>query len=219
VRERYLPDCPLKLALPPRCSVAGTVCCVHATPFSKTPHAYYTGNSSFTNILFAINRKEERRDMQSPLRHNLHKRIRAIMVHTKDYGSKGPGRLAKDAGVSRSTVTRFLKGESTPSVYMVLALLNALEGQLGREVDLRELISLDGTYPTPSVCDLMGCPGCLPPEAHNEDGTTKPEYQHMKGGEWSVTPQPRALTEDEPDASLLSPFFSLSSIEADKEGL
>jgi transcriptional regulator with XRE-family HTH domain len=114
------------------------------------------------------------------------------MVHTQYYGSKGPGRLARDAGVARSTVMRFLRGESNPSVFMVLALLDAIQKQLDRDIDLRELISLDGSYPTPSVCDLMGCPGCLPPEAYTRDGTIKSAYRHMKGGEWSVTSAPNA---------------------------
>ena len=112
------------------------------------------------------------------------------MVHIKCYESQGPGRLARDAGVARSTVTRFLRGESSPSIFMVLALLKAIEQQIGREIDLRELISLDGTYPTQSVCELMGCTGCLPPGAHDQDGATRPAYQGMKGGDWSVTPPP-----------------------------
>jgi transcriptional regulator with XRE-family HTH domain len=124
--------------------------------------------------------------MQSACNRTLHKRIWAIMVHVKRYQSCGPSRLARDAGVARSTVTRFLSGKSTPSVYMILALLNEIEKQLGRNIDLRELISVDGKYPTASVCKLMGCTGCLPPEAHNSDCTTRPEYAHMKGGEWSV---------------------------------
>ena len=124
--------------------------------------------------------------MQSAANRTLHRRIWAIMVHVPRYQSFGPSRLARDSGLARSTVTRFLSGESTPSVYMVLALLSAIEKQMGRHIDLRELISIDGNYPTPSACKLMGCKGCLPPEAHNRDCTTKPEYSHMKGGEWSV---------------------------------
>src|SRR5579871_3149390 len=116
-------------------------------------------------------------------RPDLHKRILAIMLHTTRYSVGGAARLAKDAGVCRSTVTRFLRGESNPSVFMVLALLEALERQLGRQVDLRELISLDGTYPTPSVCALFGCPGCLPAKCWNQDDTLKKEYKQLKGGE------------------------------------
>jgi hypothetical protein len=67
----------------------------------------------------------------------------------------------------------------------------ALEDELGFRLDPRELVSLDGRYPTESVCELVGCPGCLPDEAYNEDGSLRPEYEDVPPGQWSAGPLAR----------------------------
>lgn len=117
----------------------------------------------------------------------LHNRIMALMAHTTRYAFQGETRLAKDAGVSKSAVSRLLTGQSSPSFALVVALTKALEKRLGRALDPRDLISLDGNYPTATACELAGCKGCLPAEAYDENNCLKPEYKDMKPGQWSVS--------------------------------
>jgi len=116
-----------------------------------------------------------------------HNRILALMAHTTRYAFKGESRLAHDAGVSKSAVCRFLNGQSSPSYVLVALLTQALERALGKRLDPRELVSLDGTYPTASVCQLASCTGCLPAEAFDNEGNLKPEFKGIKPGEWSLS--------------------------------
>ena len=123
----------------------------------------------------------------------VHNRILALMAHTNRYAFKGESRLAMDAGVSKSAVCRLLNGQSSPSFALVSSLTRALEPHLhrgleGRRLDPHELISLDGTYPTASACQLAGCKGCLPAEAYDEQNRLRPEFQNMKPGQWSLSP-------------------------------
>lgn len=115
-----------------------------------------------------------------------HNRIAAVLEHVPYYSFQGQVRLARDAGVSKSAVSRLLSGQTAPSFAVALAVTNALERRLGRRLDMRELLSLDGSYPTPSVCDLCGCGGCLPNRAYNPDDTLRPEYRHVPAGAWSL---------------------------------
>src|SRR5437660_736820 len=105
----------------------------------------------------------------------IYNRIAAVMSHTTRYAFKGQARLAADSGVSKSAISRLISGQSLPSYASVWAITRALEKQIGKPLDPRELISLDGTYPTPSVCTLVGCRGCLPNEAYDDEGNRKPE--------------------------------------------
>ena len=118
----------------------------------------------------------------------IHNRILAIMAHTTRYAFKGESRLAADAGVSKSAVSRLINGQSSPSFALVCGLTRALEKQLGKHLDPRELLSFDGTYPTPSVCQLAGCKGCLPSAAYDEEGRLRPQFKDVKPGEWSLSP-------------------------------
>jgi hypothetical protein len=68
-----------------------------------------------------------------------------------------------------------------------MALTRALEEQLGKRIDPRELVSMDGTYPTASVCVLCGCTGCLPHQVWDEESDTiRPEYRHIQAGKWAL---------------------------------
>lgn len=116
----------------------------------------------------------------------VHNRIVAAMIHTSRYAFKGKARLAADCGVAPSTVCRFILGQCSPSFSLVAAVTAALEKQLGQAIDPRELVSRNGTYPTPSICALCGCKGCLPDEAYDEDDRIKPEYRHLKSGQWTT---------------------------------
>jgi len=117
----------------------------------------------------------------------VHNRIQAVMSHITRYAFKGGTRLAADAGVSKSAVCRLLNGQSSPSYTLLHLILRALERHLGKSLDPRELISLDGTYPTASVCQLAGCSGCLPAEAYDAEGNLKAEFKHFKPGHWSLS--------------------------------
>lgn len=117
----------------------------------------------------------------------VHNRILALMAHTTRYAFQGETRLANDAGVSKSAVSRLLTGQSSPSFALVVALTKVLEKRLGRSLDPRDLISLDGSYPTATACELAGCRGCLPAEAYDEHNRLKPEYKDVKPGQWAVS--------------------------------
>src|SRR5947209_1607159 len=123
--------------------------------------------------------------MPSALNRQINNRLLAILAHINRYSFQGQARLAQDAGVDRSTVCRLMSGQSSPSFAVVLALTQALEKQLGKRLDPREILSLDGTYPTASVCELVGCSGCLPADAYNSDDTLKPEFKNVKPGQWT----------------------------------
>jgi len=122
-----------------------------------------------------------------PLPRLFHNRIAAILAHIPRYAFQGPARLARDIGVSRSTIHRLLAGEAAPSFALALAVLTELEKALGRRLDFRDLISFDGIYPTKSVCDLCGCRGCLPPGAWDEErDEVKPEFRGVRSKEWTT---------------------------------
>lgn len=113
-------------------------------------------------------------------------RIREIAIHVPWYGFKTQARLARDSGVSPATISRLVHRKSQPSLKLSLQIAQALSYRLGRPLDVREVFSVDGRYPTPSVCILTGCRSCLPPEAYDEDENLKPEYCAMKAGAWSL---------------------------------
>lgn len=119
----------------------------------------------------------------------IHTRILQIMAHTTRYAFKGRSRLAADAGVSKSAVTRLINGNSSPSWHVLCALIGALERHTGRHLDPREVVSADGTYPTDAVCDLVGCQGCMPEEAYDADERLRDEYRGIRPGTWSTPPR------------------------------
>ncbi|MDQ2687672.1 MAG: helix-turn-helix domain-containing protein [Armatimonadota bacterium] len=108
------------------------------------------------------------------------------MVHAPRYSFQGQARLAADAGVSRSTISRLISGRINPSYRLAQAVTDALEKHLKRPLDLRELLSPDGAYPTASGCALAGCRGCMPEEAYDAEGNLKPEYRDQRPGHWSL---------------------------------
>lgn len=129
-------------------------------------------------------RQGRRRKINTGLVYN---RLLAIMAHTTRYAFKGEARLAADARVARSTISRLVTGQSNPSFALVTAVSQALSHHLSRRIDPHEFISFDGLYPTPSVCQLVGCTGCLPSEVYTENGHRKDEYRDIKPGQWSMT--------------------------------
>lgn len=105
--------------------------------------------------------------------HPVHNRIRAFMEHSTSYAFMGEVRLAKDCGVSCAAISRLLSGKSSPSFALLVRITQAFERQFRLSLDPREIVSLDGTYPTDTVCRLVGCRGCTPQSAWNEDDTLK----------------------------------------------
>lgn len=119
--------------------------------------------------------------VQQPIVHN---RIVAIMAHTTRYAFRGESRLADDAGISRSALCRLINGQTSPSFAVVSTITRALSKALGKVLNPHDVISMDGTYPTKTVCYLAGCGGCLPDEAYDDDDRLRPEYRNVKPGHW-----------------------------------
>lgn len=104
-------------------------------------------------------------------------RIEKIMSHSYRYAFMGRSRLATDIGVSRSTITRLLNGQTSPTFMVLWSITRALEQALGRSFDPRDMVSLNGKYPTSSVCELVGCSGCTPEDAYSDDLRLRPAFQ------------------------------------------
>jgi transcriptional regulator with XRE-family HTH domain len=124
--------------------------------------------------------------MQGKLRS--HNRIKAVLLHTKRYAFKRQSNLARDTGLSESAISRLVRGHSSPSFNTLMKVVTALEAEVGKRLDPRELVSMDGSYPTPNVCDLVGCPGCLPDEAYDDNGALLSEFADTPPGDWSMGP-------------------------------
>ena len=85
------------------------------------------------------------------------------MAHINYLWIEGQARLAKkNLGYLPHSVSRMVRGKSTPSLAAVLVITRVLEQRFGKRIRSRDMLNFDGQYPTPSVCDLCGCKGCLP---------------------------------------------------------
>jgi DNA-binding XRE family transcriptional regulator len=114
-------------------------------------------------------------------------RVQVFLVHIPRLSICGQARLAAEAGVSRSTISRLVGGRINPSYRLARSVTSVLERMLGKPLDMRDVFSTDGTYLSPSGCALCGCGGCLPEAAWGEDGTLKPAWQDARPGDWSLT--------------------------------
>jgi DNA-binding phage protein len=114
-----------------------------------------------------------------------HNRIAAIMMHTDRYSFRGTSRLAADTGLSKSTISHLVRGKSSPLYITVERVVKALVDQLGRPLNHQEVVSATGRYPTPSVCALVGCRGCLPDRAFSSEGELLEEMRQVTPGNWS----------------------------------
>lgn len=118
----------------------------------------------------------------------LHNRLPLVLAHTCRYAFEGQARLARDVGVSRSTVSRLIGGRTRPHPALMRRVTEALAVALGRPLTSRELFSPDGTYPTRSGCVLCHCPGCLPEYAFDRFCERRPAYAAMEPGDWTLAP-------------------------------
>jgi transcriptional regulator with XRE-family HTH domain len=116
----------------------------------------------------------------------VYNRLAAVLEHIQAYYFEGPSKLAADANVSRSALSRLVHGKSSPSYAVVCKVTAAIEKRLGRRIDPRDLVSIDGEHPTTSVCELCGCKGCLPECAYDESGNLKPCHRHLRPGKWTL---------------------------------
>src|ERR1700722_8339469 len=160
---------------PARPPVQGSL---HAWPFTpmmvtERAHAYIRNFPTFRRIM------PESSDTVSRVhKPRIQNRIKPIMAHIFWYTIQGQYRLARDCGLSQATISRLVRDEIEPSPHVAATASKGLPTRLGMPLALRECFSLDGTYPTPRVCDLTGfCGGCFPYEALQDDGTMKPEYR------------------------------------------
>ncbi len=139
-------------------------------------------------------KREGAKEPRTPAR--IRNRIPELLPHISWFSIEGQARLAADVGVSRSTITRLVNGTTSPSYRLVVDVTEAISRRLGGSLKLpstfrldpREIFTTDGTYPTPSACDLCGCGGCIPDYAFNPSGERHPEFKDMQPGDWCVTP-------------------------------
>ena len=110
------------------------------------------------------------------------------MQHIPYFSIGGPARLARDAGVAKSTISRLLSGKSTPSYRLVIAVTHAIERRANQAIGAHELFSASGTYGTQSVCSLMQCGGCLPGEIYDRyTDQVLPQYRSLRPGNWQFS--------------------------------
>jgi hypothetical protein len=118
-------------------------------------------------------------------------RIADVMAHTPYYQFKGTGRLAADARVDGSTISRLIHGQINPSFLLVTRVTSALEFRMGMKLDPRDLVAENGEFLTNFVCDLAACRGCLPVNALDEFGDRKAAFLDVKKGEWVTSRYPK----------------------------
>ena len=137
-------------------------------------------------------------NLTRPKRPRSHNRVAAVMAHTTKYAFKGRARLAADAGVSRSALTRLMSGARWPGHVIVGRIAGVLERELGKRIDCRELVSETGEYPTRFVCELVGCRGCKPPQFYSPNPAVEASYADVKPGFWTGDNQEREAAKWQP---------------------
>ncbi|MBS1722970.1 MAG: helix-turn-helix transcriptional regulator [Armatimonadetes bacterium] len=116
-----------------------------------------------------------------------------VMAHSDRFAFRGSSRLAFDAGVNPSTLSRILYGEINPSFALVARLTGALEKEFGLRFDPRDLVAENGEFLTPFTCDLVGCPGCLPDKSHDGSNVITPEFRSVKPASWVTSRYPKGF--------------------------
>lgn len=122
-------------------------------------------------------------------------RLADVMAHHDRFAFKGVSRLAREAGVSPSSVSRLINGKYNPSFLMVARLANALERAYGYSIDPRDLVAEGGNFIHKFCCDVVGCSGCLPENALDEFGDTKQAFEKVEPGKWVTSKHPKGITQ------------------------
>ncbi len=120
-------------------------------------------------------------------------RLGDVMMHITRYSFDGSARLAEDAQVTRSSISRILSGKMNPSFVMVARITGAIEEQLGFQIDPRDLISEAGAFRTPYVCEALHCGNCLPDIAHDDSDRLSPQYKAILPGKWVTSESPKGF--------------------------
>lgn len=129
-------------------------------------------------------------------------RLRAVLLHVPYFSTDGFARLAAKCGVARSTISRIIREKSSPTYQLAHRITQVISDHHSGVLDMRELFTTDGTYPTDSVCALMDCKGCFPPEAWNEaSNTLKPSWRGKNPGDWCRTTRQEPQTTQKPEES------------------
>ena len=113
-------------------------------------------------------------------------RLPAILLHIPYFSIEGPARLADACHVAPSTISRILRGHIQPDKSLQKAIARALSARRGFPIPVWEIFPQVGSFITPSVCELMDCDGCLPPEAWNEiTDMLRERWRGARPGYWS----------------------------------
>ena len=188
----------------PRLCIIMAGCFLHATVIACSVYVWQDGfiNTPNRRRLMTSERRVEsvkgsvKRSKQEAIadtsprraRPRLHNRVQTVMVHVSRYSFQGRARLAADAGVSRSTISRMINGQTSPSHALVQAVTEALAVHLKKPLVPRDLFSPDGCYSERSGCRLSGCTGCLPEAAFDLHGRRRVEWLNAHPGDWSLSP-------------------------------
>lgn len=98
-------------------------------------------------------------------------RIQDFLEHSTKYAFCGQQKLAQNARISGTTISRMLTKASSPSYATIIRITEVLEKEFKTNIDPREVATINGKYPTASVCELLGCSGCTPERAWDENNT------------------------------------------------
>jgi len=90
----------------------------------------------------------------------VYNRLGVILAHTDRYAFDPATRLAKDTGLSYTTIYNIIHGLNGPSYYTAIKITEALEKALKRKLDPRDIVSICERFPTPVVCKLTKCTRC-----------------------------------------------------------
>lgn len=115
-------------------------------------------------------------------------RLGMVLMHSTYYAFMGQARLAKAVGVSRSTISRLVRGRTRPSLALAQSVADVLSRDLKVPLQPSDLFSEDGCYKEPSGCRLCACSGCFPDEAYDHRNKLRPAFLHMRPGDWSRSP-------------------------------
>ena len=91
---------------------------------------------------------------------NVYNRLGMIIAHTNRYAFDPAPRLARDTGLSYTTIYNILHGYNSPTYFTAIRIIEAIEKASGRRFDPREVFALDENFLTESGCEFMGCQHC-----------------------------------------------------------
>lgn len=83
--------------------------------------------------------------------------------------------------------------EYAPPFLLVSRVAAALEKELGRRLDLRDIVCENAAFPTKFCCEVVGCKGCLPAISERDWHALKDIYKTVRPGEWICSRYPNGL--------------------------